>query len=228
MQPGAGTEAVAVPAASGCCVPATSLMIIQDGSPEGRTHTTFSAPLCVIGDPWTCPSYKERKREGKGKQGELCAGGGGGGVAGQGTVNRDIGKRGDRVIKREGRRGGRKENRGDVSSEEKVNLFYRWCSESSARKGKKVSDTAWFITSWGQMARPSTFILASNHTFTSLHSTRSCKTSTLKVIPCAYTWVWKAKRGKMAAGIHACNTWTLWNVAFWQFARGNCGSHWQK
>lgn len=43
MQPGAGTEAVAVPAASGCCVPAISLMIIQDGSPEGRTHTTFSA-----------------------------------------------------------------------------------------------------------------------------------------------------------------------------------------
>lgn len=34
-----------VPGASGCSVPAISLMIMQHGSPEGRAHTTFSALL---------------------------------------------------------------------------------------------------------------------------------------------------------------------------------------
>lgn len=44
IQPGAGARVVVVvPAASGCCVPAISLMIMQHGSPEGRAHTTFSA-----------------------------------------------------------------------------------------------------------------------------------------------------------------------------------------
>lgn len=42
--PGAGAEVVVVVlAASGRCVPAIWLMIMQHGSPEGRAHTTFSA-----------------------------------------------------------------------------------------------------------------------------------------------------------------------------------------
>lgn len=63
------------------------------------------------------------------------------GETGQGTVNRDIEKRGDRVIKRKGRRGKRKETQGDVSLEEKVNLFYCWCSESSIKKEKSLGSS---------------------------------------------------------------------------------------
>lgn len=70
---------------------------------------------------------KGRERGNEGRRGET----------GQGTVNRDFGKRGDRVIKRKGRRGEREETRGDVSSEEKVNLFHCWSSESLIKKEKK-------------------------------------------------------------------------------------------
>lgn len=77
---------------------------------------------------------KGRERGNEGRRGET----------GQGTVNRDIEKRGDRVIKRKGRRGERKETRGDVSWEEKVNLFHCWSSESLIKKEKAE---IWFHSS---------------------------------------------------------------------------------
>lgn len=72
---------------------------------------------------------KGRERGNEGRRGET----------GQGTVNRDVEKRGDRVIKRKGRRGERKETQGDVSVEEKVNLFHRWSPESLIKEEKKAA-----------------------------------------------------------------------------------------
>lgn len=65
-------------------------------------------------------------------------------------------------MKRERKTGRGKGRRGDVSSEEKVNLFCCCCSESSTKKEKK-SGSAWFIT---HSERPSSITVCRPH----LHS----------------------------------------------------------
>lgn len=87
----------------GCCAGSQWLLrtcnLLDDNAtwqPRGQSPYNFLSPLWVIGDLWTCPSYKGRDGKGKGIQGEE-------GETGQGILNRDTRKRGDRVIKRKGR-----------------------------------------------------------------------------------------------------------------------------
>lgn len=64
--------------------------------PRGQSPYNFLRPLWVIGDPWTCPSYKKREREGKGETR------GGEGDRTRHSEQRHW-KRGDRVMKRKER-----------------------------------------------------------------------------------------------------------------------------